>query len=368
MQALDTSKPPKKAGRRLMKRAIVLLTAVAVFAVLVLATPGGWPRSEPVAAASGGPEMRMEIIAGSGGFCNGNDCYAQAGATFTLGVDVVTAPAIGYSAIQTFIFHGDYDPTASEDGAGPNTCSDGFNNGGTEGADRLDPDCASAVLVYQPRPSAADDFMTNEFEVMIREDSFAGTFIHGGITGLPPSQPVSTFEGRLLELDMGCPATPVTTTIELLLHGDPTALTSGTLFVEPDLVTPVIPKVNSITVNCVSPQPFPGDTDGDGCADAREEGSNPALGGDRDFLNPWDFYDVAGLAGPVPDGVIDLLFDILGVIEHEGTAPGPPYDVNYDRGAWLGANSWNDTLPPDGVIDEPIDIDGVFAQYGHNCT
>ena len=37
-------------------------------------------------------------------------------------------------------------------------------------------------------------------------------------------------------------------------------------------------------------------------------------------------------------------------------------------GPLLGVNSGNDALPPDGVIDEDVDIDGVFAQYGHNCN
>ncbi len=351
-----------------LKRTILLLTAVAVIAVLALATPAGWQRSESAAAASGGPEMRMEIIAGSGGFCNGNDCYAEAGAAFTLGIDVVTAPAAGYSAVQTHIDFRDYDPTATEDGTIPNTCGDGIDNGGYDGADMLDTDCLSPALVYLPRANAGDEFVDDNsnppapITAAFRSNVLIGVVSHAGLTALIPPLPTSNFVGRLLELDMSCPATPVTTSIDLLSYNDPIAGTGGAVFVDPDLETLVIPKVNSITVNCVSPQPFPGDTDGDGCADAREEGSNPALGGDRDFLNPWDFYDTNG------DGVIDLLFDILGVIEHQGTAPGPPYDVNYDRGPWQGVNTWNDTLPPDGVIDEPIDIDGVFAQYGHNCT
>ena len=114
----------------------------------------------------------------------------------------------------------------------------------------------------------------------------------------------------------------------------------------------------------------PGDTDGDGCADVHENGPDETLGGQRDYKNPHDFYDVAGSPGPpqngAPDGVVDLPNDILGVIQHHpaGTLG---YDVQFDRGPWTGPNSWNDTQGPDGVIDLPNDILGVILQFNHRC-
>ncbi|MCH7488604.1 MAG: FG-GAP repeat protein [Chloroflexi bacterium] len=114
-------------------------------------------------------------------------------------------------------------------------------------------------------------------------------------------------------------------------------------------------------------QPDPGDTDGDGCSDMRENGLDETLGGLRDYLNPWDFYDVAGLSGATPDGVIDLLNDILGVIAHFSPQGAPPYDVHYDRGPSAGPNAWNMTAP-DGSIDLLNDILGVILQFGHDCT
>ena len=49
----------------------------------------------------------------------------------------------------------------------------------------------------------------------------------------------------------------------------------------------------------------------------------------------------------------------------------PPYDAHYDRGPALapygGPNVW-DMTEPDGVIDQLNDILGVIAQNGHNCT
>ena len=111
---------------------------------------------------------------------------------------------------------------------------------------------------------------------------------------------------------------------------------------------------------------LPVDTDGDGCSNQREKGSDETQGGLRNPLNEWDFYDVAGLSGATPDGVIDLLFDILGVINHYSPTGAPPYDVHYDRGPSAGPNAWNMTAP-DGVIDLLNDILGVIGQHGHDC-
>ncbi len=112
------------------------------------------------------------------------------------------------------------------------------------------------------------------------------------------------------------------------------------------------------------------DTDGDGCTDYAEIQSKatPATGGGRDPKNPWDFYDVETISGPGKDGVVDLLFDILSVINHYQPAIGgaPPYDAHYDRGPSTGPNPWNMT-GPDGVIDLLNDILGVVLQGNHNC-
>ena len=116
-------------------------------------------------------------------------------------------------------------------------------------------------------------------------------------------------------------------------------------------------------------QPDPGDTDGDGCSDQRENGPDETLGGLRDYKNPHDFYDVLGPGAALPkDKIIDLPNDILGVIQHFaplGTEP--VYDVNFDRGPSSGPNPWNMTAP-DGVIDLPNDILGVILQFGHSCV
>lgn len=113
-------------------------------------------------------------------------------------------------------------------------------------------------------------------------------------------------------------------------------------------------------------QPEPGDTDGDGCSDQRENGPDETLGGLRNYKNPYDFYDVTGFNGGPPDGIIDLPNDILAVILHFSPSGGPPYDVQFDRGPRSGPHPWSMTAP-DGVIDIPNDILGVILQFNHSC-
>ena len=132
--------------------------------------------------------------------------------------------------------------------------------------------------------------------------------------------------------------------------------------------TPTVTATPTVTPTPTK-QPFKGDTDGDGCADVRENlpKAQVANGGGRDYLNPWDFYDVASISGPTPDGVIDQLFDLMGVIDHFSPTGAPPYDVHFDRGPSSGPNPWNMTAP-DGVIDLLNDVLGVLLQVGHDCT
>ncbi len=101
------------------------------------------------------------------------------------------------------------------------------------------------------------------------------------------------------------------------------------------------------------------DTDQDGIPNAVELRDNGTTDcGLRDPFNPYDWYDVN------QDGVIDLLNDILGVIQHYAPGGAPPYDVNWDRPPSMtgGAGHWNRGAP-DGVIDLLNDILGVIQQY-----
>ncbi len=109
------------------------------------------------------------------------------------------------------------------------------------------------------------------------------------------------------------------------------------------------------------------DTDDDGCQDGAEVGNDETLGGLRDPLNPWDFYDVAGANLGPPDQQVDLFNDIVSVIDHYAPVGNEPeYDAFFDRGPSAGPNAWNMTAPDD-KIDLFNDIVGVINQFGHDC-
>jgi hypothetical protein len=122
------------------------------------------------------------------------------------------------------------------------------------------------------------------------------------------------------------------------------------------------------------------DTDLDGCADSEEPGPDETLGGLRDPLNFWDFFDVWQQTAPgsgiwVRDQVVDVdeIFAIVARIFTVGV-PGDPliapaakttYHSDYDR-TFAGPDPW-DLGPADGVIA----IDEIFwaaAQFAHGCA
>ena len=380
-QRSDKIDRPPTAFRR-VRPLLALAAAIGVVALVTLATLGGAAeRSSPVSAAGSGPELALDVIAG--GACAGGICQVGTGFTFTLAVDVVTRPAAGYIGIQTYIDFGTYNPAASEDGAGPNTCSDSIDNGGGDEADRFDADCVTVDLVYTPAAQASDEIIWPDLDpaAAVRGEPGPGLLSLGGLTSIGLSPPPSTFEGNIISVQMTCPSSPIQATVNLLPYDDPIALTFGSGCLEPGL-TIVVPKVGSLTIDCLvlptptptatptdtptptpsaTPTPLPVDTDGDGCTDDRENSFDETLGGLRDYLNPWDFYDVDG------DREITLFGDILGVINHYSLDGSPPYDVQFDRGPSAGPNPWNMTAP-DGSIDLLNDILGVILQHGHDCT
>lgn len=102
------------------------------------------------------------------------------------------------------------------------------------------------------------------------------------------------------------------------------------------------------------------DSDGDGCGDVEEVGSNRLFGGDRDPLDPWDFFDVSG------DQSIDLT-DALLIKQKFGLGPGDPgYDAQYDR--WIPdmAKPWRTASASDGI--DLTDILINLQSFGHDCS
>jgi subtilisin family serine protease len=104
-----------------------------------------------------------------------------------------------------------------------------------------------------------------------------------------------------------------------------------------------------------------GDFDGDGCSDIEELGPELRLGGMRNPLNPYDFYDVNG------DRAVNMLDDVLAVASAFGLAKDPNYDAALDRSPPPpGAQPWQ-LGPPDGAIGITTDVMAAVAQFGHNC-
>ena len=223
-------------------------------------------------------------------------------------------------------------------------------------------------LVHNPDPSPIWPDLEPQTYLTIEDVTNNGTQA-GGLTGLIPPQQPSFYVGDLFSFSLTCTTSQSSSKIQLLPFGDPIAGTSGTAYFDVNII-PVIPALDGLIVNCVPAGghklPHPGDTDGDGCSDWQENGSDETKGGLRNWKNHWDFYDVLGEGGGPPDQIIDLPNDILGVILRFAPLGLPPYDVNFDRGVSSGPNVWNMTAP-DGVIDLPNDILGVILQFDHDC-
>ena len=139
---------------------------------------------------------------------------------------------------------------------------------------------------------------------------------------------------------------------------------SGTITLsERDLVSLSIQKFfeagdESLAVSCLDARPFPGDTDTDHCPDASEGQLDPRKGGQRDFLNPWDFFN------PTHDGQ-NRVDDVLTVVQKFAVDGGSPsYTADVDR-TFVGPNKWN-LGPPDGTV-RVADILAQINQFNTDC-
>lgn len=103
----------------------------------------------------------------------------------------------------------------------------------------------------------------------------------------------------------------------------------------------------------------PGDTDGDGCPDMNELQPSPMSGGQRNFLNPWDYWN------PTHDGLNRIDDPLLVKNQYFIDQGEPGYNPDTDR-TLVGPNGWN-AGPPDGK--QRVD-DMLYAlfQYYHDCA
>lgn len=146
--------------------------------------------------------------------CSAAECNLDPGEAFTVTVSVDDAPDAGYVLVQSFVDYGTdltYNMTATP----------------------------AEELVW---PDASPD-------VVVRDSIEPGTVLHGALSGVIPPLTVSDYEGAAFELAFECSDSFSSNNIQLLPSGDPVAGTSGALLSTGEDVQ-VIPKVNSVTVNC----------------------------------------------------------------------------------------------------------------------
>ncbi|MCH7699166.1 MAG: CSLREA domain-containing protein [Chloroflexi bacterium] len=209
---------------RLGARLLVALAVVAVVAAVILTLAVADTGSETASAATGGPEMVLTI---KGGDCDNpvrpTKCSVPTGASFTLSVDALGIPAGGYTLMQTAIELG-------------------------------------GKLIYTATASALDEIVWPDAAIVTRAQ-LGSVLIHGALTGLVPPLPTSTYVGNVVEISMACPIGPDSpATLDLLPDGHPDAGTNGAAFIEAGTGARIVPKVSSLTINCVAPTPTPTDT------------------------------------------------------------------------------------------------------------
>ena len=219
------------AQRRL---AVVALLLAAFIGIALLAFTAGGNTTDRAEAATGGPEMTLTIE--STGSCDDPIapavCNILPGDTFLAKIAAVTIPASGYIVMQAALDFGNYDATASEDGAGPNTCSDTIDNGPDGDADRDDPDCVTVALTYIPAASAADEVVWPDGhpDTAITIVFGPGLVASGALSGQGGGLPTSFHVGPLVEWTFLCSPTPTTTVVSLLPFGGPIAGNDGSAF------------------------------------------------------------------------------------------------------------------------------------------
>jgi hypothetical protein len=133
------------------------------------------------------------------------------------------------------------------------------------------------------------------------------------------------------------------------------------------------------------------DDDNDGCADTRELATNPVIGGQRDPLYFWDFFDVPTGPSLLRDGAITIA-DLSAVLLRYGSTDSGPgafdrysdplslpnlsvgpsgsrenYHPAFDRGPPPPTGAPWHLLPADGSISI-TDLAAVVAQFGRNCS
>ncbi len=197
------------------------------------------------------PEMRIFVMDPPNA-CIDSQCQIGIGETFTLGVEIVSAPDFDDLPSDTNLVCDEFgDPGCQQPGYvqaqsfvwfGPNIS---WDSGSTATADDfIWPDCNTTVAVrfQNVAPNAEDPPPVSE------------VLAHGCATGLLPPLPVSNYLGTFVTMILTCSLTDTDNLIQLLPSGDrfTTAATNGALYTNPGALQ-IIPKVNSLSMFCGTP-------------------------------------------------------------------------------------------------------------------
>jgi hypothetical protein len=188
--------------------------------------------------------------------------------------------------------------------------------------------------------------------------SSSATYVSGGCS-IGVAAPGSTYIGPVVEATFVCSADGTVSMVHSLADTtiyDPDG--QGYYEASPD---------ETLTIDCVDPAPHPTDSDGDGCPDMNEAQPSPMAGGQRNFLNEWDYFN------PTGDG-LNRVDDIVAVLsqyfdDDADANPGlPPYEPGYnpdtDR-TLVGPQAWN--LGPPNGLQRIDDIVNALNHYFHDC-
>jgi hypothetical protein len=254
----------------------------------------------------------------------------------------------------------------------------------------------SSNIKLQPQPGLTENRAPNC--LLGSEIDVAPTRTQDGLYSINCKQgPKTTYSGPLANINFECPKDGSKGQVDLIggaganvsVYINP-AITGSFYFLKS---SPKDGKNVADSVSIVCPAlPPDDDTDGDGCTNGQELGTNPALGGLRNPKYFWDFFDV--WSHPAGDPLawernrqIGLFGDIFGVAARFGAVRGSPptkgealaealapptnetgYHAAFDRSPPPnGVDPWA-LGPPDGTIDLFVDILGVAAQFGHSCA
>jgi hypothetical protein len=222
----------------------------------------------------------------------------------------------------------------------------------------IDPPLGTTIASYSSQGPTNDDRIKPDLSAAACVASLS--YAPGCFAGTSASTP-ATAGAAALVLGAGLASTPAQLRTYLLDNAtvDRGAAGSDNVYGRGELILPAPPTL---------------DTDGDGCTDIVEAGSNHAAGGQRDPLNYWDFYDVGtnrGVGGAgdedfTKDRKIDFQ-DALIILDHFGHDGSDVNDHDMDRMIPDASAPWKAAEATPGDTVTLLDVLYVLKSFGDHC-